>query len=245
MPASVMDDLLIQGGHLIDGSGGPGRDADVAVRAGRTAGVEPRSARPAHRVIDARGQIVAPHPHALGFHASPQPARRVEDPPGRDARGRRQLRLLGRAGAARQAAILRDYLASSATWLPFQDTTFADYAAAFPSTPVNVILQIGHNTLRLMTAGLDTRPLTPDEMAPMERMLEEALAGGAWGLSSGLFTEPGNFADATGIPALARVPRRHGAAYSTLVRDEADLGLLQQLDDRAMADRRPRRTNIR
>ena len=45
MPADPMDDLLIRGGHVIDGSGGPGRDADVAVRAGRIAAVEPR--RPA------------------------------------------------------------------------------------------------------------------------------------------------------------------------------------------------------
>jgi len=55
-----MDDLLIRGGHVIDGTGGPGRDADVAVHAGRVVAVEPRSARPAHRVTEARGQVVAP-----------------------------------------------------------------------------------------------------------------------------------------------------------------------------------------
>ena len=85
-----------------------------------------------------------------------------------------------------------------------------------------MILQVGHNTLRLMTAGLDNRPLTADEKASMERLLEEALAAGAWGLSSGLFTAPGNFAGAGEIHALARVLRRHGAAYSTHMRDEAD-----------------------
>lgn len=39
-----MDDLLIRGGQLIDGSGSPGRDADVAVREGPITAVEPRSA---------------------------------------------------------------------------------------------------------------------------------------------------------------------------------------------------------
>ena len=116
----------------------------------------------------------------------------------------------------------RECLASSASSLEFRETTFAAYVAAFPATSVNVILQVGHNTLRLMTAGLENRPVTAAELGTMERMLEEALAAGAWGLSSGLFTAPGNFADAAEIHALARVLRRHGAAYSTHMRDESD-----------------------
>src|SRR4030095_3760849 len=94
----------------------------------------------------------------------------------------------------------------------------------FPPTSVNVILQVGHNTLRLMTAGLENRPLTVDELAGMERLVGEALRGAACGLSSGLFTVPGTSADAAEIHALARVLRRHGAAYSTHVRDEANQG---------------------
>jgi len=56
----------------------------------------------------------------------------------------------------------------------------------------------------------------------MEVLLTEALTAGAWGLSSGLFTAPGCYADAGEIHALARVLRRHGAAYSSHIRDEAD-----------------------
>ena len=221
-----MDDLLIRGGHLIDGSGGPGRAADVAVRGDRVAAVEPRSARPARRVIDARGQVVAPgfidiHTHSdFTLPLNPRAESKI--------RQGVTLEVAGNCGFSvapvlpGKAAMLREYLASSATWLPFEETTFAAYAAAFPPTAVNVILQVGHNTLRLMTAGLENRPLTADEMSSMERLLEEALAAGAWGLSSGLFTAPGNFADAAEIIALARVLRRRGAAYSTHVRDEAD-----------------------
>jgi N-acyl-D-aspartate/D-glutamate deacylase len=228
MPDGSMDDLLIRGGHVIDGSGGPGRDADVAVREGRIAAIEPRSARPAHRVIDARGQVVAPgfidiHTHSdFTLPLNPRAESKI--------RQGVTLEVVGNCGFSvapalpGKAAMLREYLASSATWLPFQETTFADYAAGFPPTSVNVILQVGHNTLRLMTTGLENRPLTSDEMAAMELLLEEALAGGAWGLSSGLFTAPGNFADAAEIHTLARVLRRHHAAYSTHVRDEADQG---------------------
>src|SRR5207249_7444344 len=56
----------------------------------------------------------------------------------------------------------------------------------------------------------------------MERLLEEALVAGAWGLSSGLFTAPGAAAPPDEIHALARVLRRHDATYASHVRDEAN-----------------------
>ncbi|MBI2161836.1 MAG: amidohydrolase family protein [Candidatus Rokubacteria bacterium] len=45
---------------MIDGTGAAGRDADLAVRDGRVVALEARSGRPARRLIDARGQVVAP-----------------------------------------------------------------------------------------------------------------------------------------------------------------------------------------
>ena len=221
-----MDDLLIRGGHVLDGSGAAGRDADVAVDQGRITAVEPRSPRPARRVIDARGQVVAPgfidiHTHSdFTLPLNPLAQSKI--------RQGVTLEVVGNCGLSAapalpgRAAMLREYLASSAPWLPFRDTTFAEYVAAFPPTSVNVILQVGHNTLRLMTAGFENRPLTAGELASMQGLLEEALVAGAWGLSSGLFTAPGCFAEAAEIHALARVLRRHHAAYSTHMRDEAD-----------------------
>ena len=54
-----MDDILIRGGQVIDGTGAPGRAADVAIRAGRIAAIENR-AESADRVIDGHGCVVAP-----------------------------------------------------------------------------------------------------------------------------------------------------------------------------------------
>jgi len=220
-----MDDLLVRGGHVIDGTGAPGRDADVAILDGRIVAVEPRSARPARRVIDARGHAVAPgfidiHTHSdFTLPLNPRAESKI--------RQGVTLEVTGNCGFSvapalpGKAAMLREYLASSAPWLPFGETSYAGYVAAFPPTAVNVILQVGHNTLRLMTTGLDNRPATADELHAMERLLGEALAAGARGLSSGLFTVPGHFADAGEIHALARVLRRGGGMYSTHVRDEA------------------------
>jgi N-acyl-D-aspartate/D-glutamate deacylase len=221
-----MDDLAIRGGHLVDGTGAPGRDADLSVRGGRIVAVEPRSARPARRVIDARGHVVAPgfidiHTHSdFTLPLNPRAESKI--------RQGVTLEVVGNCGFSAapalpgRAAMLREDLASSAPWLPFAEGGFAEYVAAFPPTSVNVIFQVGHHTLRLMTAGMEPRPLTTDEQSTMERLLAEALDAGVWGLSSGLFTAPGCYADAAEIHALARVLRRHGAAYSSHIRDEAN-----------------------
>src|SRR5262245_19954312 len=66
--------LLLRGGTLVDGSGSPGRRADVGVTGDRIAAVGDLSAVPdgeAARVIDATGHVVAPgfvdpHGHSDG-----------------------------------------------------------------------------------------------------------------------------------------------------------------------------------
>src|SRR5438034_5125150 len=198
-----MDELIIRGGRLSDGTGAPAREADVSVSDGRVVAIEARSARPARREIDARGQVIAPgfidiHTHSdFTLPLNPRAESKV--------RQGVTTEIVGNCGFSAapalpgRADVLREFLASSAPWLPFHETTFAEYVAAFPPTSVNVILQVGHHTLRLMTAGMENRPLTSAEGAAMEQLLEEALRAGAWGLSSGLFTAPGGFADADEI----------------------------------------------
>src|SRR5438094_4108844 len=221
-----MDELLIRGGHLIDGTGAPGREADVSVHGGRIVAVERRSTRAAHRMIDARGQVVAPglidiHTHSdFTLPLNPRAESKI--------RQGVTLEVVGNCGFSvapvlpDRVGMLREYLSASAPSLPFGETSFADYVRGFPATSVNVVLQVGHNTLRLMTAGMESRPLTGAEASAMAVLLAEALTAGAWGLSSGLFTAPGCYADSAEILALARVLRRHGAAYSSHIRDEAD-----------------------
>src|SRR5712692_6706647 len=220
-----MNDLVIRGGHVIDGMGRDGRDADVSLRDGRIVAIAPRGTGTARRTIDARGQVVAPglidiHTHSdFTLPLAPRAESKI--------RQGVTTEVVGNCGFSAAPALpgrapeLAEYLASSAPGLAFRDASFAEYVEAFPPTAVNVILQVGHNTLRLMTAGLQNRPLTAAELTQMQGLLEEALTAGAWGLSSGLFTAPGGAAPPEEILALARVLRRHGATYASHVRDEA------------------------
>jgi len=136
-----MDDLLIRGGHVIDGTGAPGFDADVSVGAGRIVAVERRASRPARRVIDARGQVVAPglidiHTHSdFTLPLNPRAESKI--------RQGVTLEVVGNCGFSAAPALpdrvemLREYLAPSAPSLPFAQATFADYIAGFPATSVS------------------------------------------------------------------------------------------------------------
>src|SRR5262245_52747820 len=211
-----MDDLLIRGGLVIDGTGAPGREADVLVCDGRIAAVGPPSGHRAHRVIDAYGQVVAPgfidiHTHSdFTLPLNPRAEGKI--------RQGVTTEVVGNCGFSVAPALpgtsrlLGEYLGASAPGLSFRDTTFAEYLDRFPPVSVNTIMQVGHNTLRVMTVGMERRAATADELERMVRLLTEALEAGALGLSSGLFTAPGSFASPDEIHALARVLARHGAA---------------------------------
>ena len=51
-------DIVIRGGTVVDGTGAPGRSADVAITGGRISGVGP--GLEGRRVLDASGQAVSP-----------------------------------------------------------------------------------------------------------------------------------------------------------------------------------------
>ena len=81
---------------------------------------------------------------------------------------------------------------------------------------------VGAGTIRGYVVGLDDRPATPEELARMVALVEEALRQGACGLSSGLEYTPGAFADRNELVALARALRGTGLPYASHMRNEDD-----------------------
>src|SRR3954470_16151086 len=185
-------DLVIRGGTVFDGTGRAGERADLAVRDGRIAAIGALHDATAPRVIDAEGLAVAPGFIDIKTHSDFT----LPINPKAESKVRQGVttEIVGHCGFSVAPALpgkvelLRDYLAPSAPWLPFRETTFADYLDTFPATAVNAGMLVGHNTLRLMVMGMASRPPTADELAAMTALLEAALAAGALGLSSGLFT---------------------------------------------------------
>jgi len=108
----------------------------------------------------------------------------------------------------------------------------ADYrellAAVRPA--INTVQFIGHNTLRAGVMGYAPRAATSDELHQMERRLDQALDEGGWGLSTGLLYQPGKYAAAAEVEALARAAAAKGGMYATHMRSEGDR-LLESITD--------------
>ena len=219
-------DLLIRRGLLIDGTGAPGRAGDVAINDGRISAMGENLPGEATKVIDARSLAIAPGFIDIKTHSDFT----LPINPRAESKVRQGVttEIVGHCGfsvapaLAGKVDLLREYLSPSAPWLPFRETSFADYLDTFPATAVNAGMLVGHNTLRLMVMGMSERAPTPAELDAMIGLLEEALEAGALGLSSGLFTAPGSYAQPTEMIALARVLARHNGGYFTHLRDESD-----------------------
>ena len=88
----------------------------------------------------------------------------------------------------------------------------------------------GHNTLRAAVAGYENAKLSAAQLGEMERILDDALASGALGLSTGLLYVPGKFADRDELIRLLKVVADRNGVYATHLRSEGDQ-LLESLAD--------------
>jgi N-acyl-D-amino-acid deacylase len=192
-------DLLITGGVVVDGSGRPGVQADVAVSGGRIlrVGRIPRSQ--ASRVIDASGLTVAPgfidvHTHADDLADHPLAENFV------------------RMGVT---TVVAGNCGSSALDIADALTRIQDAGVA-----VNFATLIGHNTVRTAVMGSDDRLPTPTDLARMKSLVWKGMADGAVGFSTGLEYVPGTYAKAPEIIELARVAANAGGVYASHMRNE-------------------------
>ena len=219
-------DILIRGGFVIDGSGRPGEIADVALRGGRIAAVGQSLPAGSARTIDAEGLAVAPGFIDIKTHSdftlpiNPKAESKVRQGVTTEIVGHCGFSVAPILPGKRQ--LVQDYLSASAPWLPFRETTFREYLNGFPQTSVNAGMLVGHHTLRLNVMGMEARPPSLAELEQMTALLEEGLAAGALGLSSGLFTPPSSYADRAEMVALGNVLKRRNGAYFTHLRDESN-----------------------
>jgi N-acyl-D-amino-acid deacylase len=221
--------LLIRGGTVVDGSGAPGRPADVALDGDRVAAIGPRLDGEAARVIDARGHVVAPgfidaHSHSdLFYLACPSAESKVRQGVTTEVVGMCSFSQAPlRPG---QEGVIRGWAGGIGATLDLRWSTFAQYLDALRAirpTP-NIAHCVGHGALRIAAMGFEARPAGADDVRAMERLLGEALDAGAFGFSTGLVYAPSAYAETPELIALARAMARRGGLYFSHIRGESSM----------------------
>ncbi len=196
-------DVLIRGGRVIDGTGNPWFSADVAIKDGRIVAIGRLEGATATRVIDARGLYVVPgfidvHSHADEGLGSP----RTNANPNMITQG------------VTTVVVNQD---GRSPW------PIAEQKALYERQGIgtNVILLVGHGTVRRLVMGEDIRrPATPEEIERMKALVRQGLEEGAFGLSAGLEYVPGRWSTTEELIELAKVVAAYGGFYIAHQRSE-------------------------
>lgn len=241
-PAEEPYDLLITGGRLVDGSGNPWTLEDLAIRGDRIVARGHLAGASARRVIDARGLVVAP-----GFiDMLGQSELTLLVDPNAESKIRQGItsEITGEGGspAPQNERTLSDpdpFVTRVGLEIDWRD--FAGYFARLErrGMAINLGSYVGATQVRQAVLGSDNRAPSADELAEMERLVEEAMEQGALGLSSSLVYAPANYARTDELVALARVAALHGGIYATHMRGEGR-GIFDALEETFIIARQAR-----
>ncbi len=226
-------DVLIANGRIVDGTGAPWFRADLGIVGDRIVEIGMLAGRDAKTRLDASNLVVAP-----GFidMLGQSEFNVLVDP--RAASKITQGITTEITGEGASIAPINDALAKSATpqYERFKVTldfkTIDEYFARLARTPpaLNVGTFVGAGGLRAYVVGQEQRAATPDEIARMRTLVEEAMQDGALGLSTSLQYVPGRFASTEEIIELARVAKAHGGSYISHQRSESNQ-IIPSLDE--------------
>lgn len=216
-------DVIIRGGHILDGTGNPWYAADIGIRGDKIAAIGKLDHASAKKVIDAVGDVVAP-----GFI---------------DMLGQSETSLLidNRSLSKISQGITTEITGEGGSIAPQDEGTLApmkpflehyhlivdwtDLDGYFrrlekTRTPLNLGTYVGAAQVREAVIGDDDREPTPAELEKMKGLVAQAMQQGAMGVSTALIYPPGHYAKTDELVALASVASQYGGIYATHMRSE-------------------------
>lgn len=195
-------DVVIRGGRIFDGTGNPWFYGDLALRGDTIAAVGRLPEHRAKITLNAAGLAVSPgfidtHSHSRkGIFAVPLAENLI------------------RQGVT---SVIEGPDGNS----PLPLRKFIEELKAVPRT-VNFGLMVGHGSVRESVMGSQNRKATPAELQKMKELVRQAMLDGAFGMSTGLFYVPGNYAPTEEPAELARIAGAMGGLHTSHVRNEAE-----------------------
>ena len=177
-------DVVIRNGTILDGSGNPRFEGDIAIRNGLIVEIG-RVAGTATQELDARGMFVAPGFVNIHSHASP------------DA-------LATAVNMLTQGVTTEIFNADGGGAI---DVAGQLQRVSQPGLAVNIGGYIGFNVIWSNVVGATDRRPAPEEIERMRGMISAGLDQGAWGVSAGLDYKPGYFARTEEVVRIVDVAR--------------------------------------
>ena len=230
-------DLVLENGHVVDGTGAAWFLGDVAISGDRIARIGAAGSLrrfPAKQRLDVRGLVVAP-----GF---------IDIQSGTSFLGD------GRSVSKVTQGITTEILGEGGTPAPTNEKTAAggqfatggpQGAGAYPGphgfrawldsmqahgTSPNVGSFIGAATVRVYAKGQAIGKPDAGELDTMRAVVRRAMQDGAFGIGSALIYPPGNYATTDELVEMAKAMSPYGGIYITHMRSEAD-ALLEAIDE--------------
>lgn len=226
-------DVLIVEGVVYDGSGAPGRKADVAIRGDRLLAVGNLASWPAKAVVHANGLEVCPG--FINMLSWSVESLLVDGLAQSEIRQGVTTEIMGegwswgpiRPGATRHIHGRRTDIDYDLEW-----STLGDYLSFLQRKGVtpNVASFLGASTVRDYVLGQDNRKPTVAETEQMVRLVQREMREGALGIASGLEYAPGYYADTEELIQLCKAAAQFRGMYITHLRSEGDK-LLEGIDE--------------
>jgi N-acyl-D-aspartate/D-glutamate deacylase len=208
---ATLASLIIRNARVVDGTGSPAFDADIAIDDGVITRIAPNIDEPAGRVIDAAGKVAAPG--FIDIHAHGELSALTHQTADSKIHDGVTTEVLGNCGST-----------------PFPVQTHGGYrtAAEFfdavteAGSSINRAFLAGLGAIRELVMGRTDAAASADDIARMRTEAERALDDGAFGVSSGLIYPPGCFSDQEEIAGAVKAAGEVGALYCTHMRSEGN-----------------------
>ena len=216
-------DLVIQGGTLVDGSGGRSWQADVGVRGDRIAAIGDLKSAPRARTIDAKGLVVAPGFIDMHNHSDDS----LLEEPKCESMIRQGVTTMVLGEGNSQGPVRADAMKAGRPWKTLGG--YFDYVEKKHASE-NICSYVGETQIWEYVKGEALTPATPEDMEKMKEQVALAMREGAMGLSTSLLMPPSNLITTAQLIDLAKVARQYGGLYSTHMRDEGS-GVFRSVEE--------------